>query len=231
MQVVGVMKSLDVLSDYDLVLADDSDRDLELGAQRLQQATAKRLIDIVGAVFGLLFLAPVFALVALVIIIDSRGPVVFRQRRTGYDGVPFIIFKFRTMRVQEDGPAILQATRNDKRTTRIGKILRRTSIDELPQLLNVLRGDMSLVGPRPHPLALDHNYSGKIRGYRGRFKAKPGITGLAQVAGFRGEIKCLEHMEARVRADTDYIRMWTIGLDIQILVRTLLKFTRDAAAY
>jgi putative colanic acid biosysnthesis UDP-glucose lipid carrier transferase len=125
----------------------------------------------------------------------------------------------------------LQATREDKRTTRIGKFLRRTSIDEMPQLLNVLRGDMSLIGPRPHPLALDHYYSGQIRAYRSRFKTKPGITGLAQVSGLRGEIKTLEHMEARVRADTDYIRIWTFALDVQILVRTLLTFTRDPAAY
>jgi putative colanic acid biosynthesis UDP-glucose lipid carrier transferase len=231
MQVVGVMKSLDVLSDYDLVLTEDTDRDLELGAQRLQQAAAKRLIDIVGAAFGLVLLLPVFALVALAIVIDSRGPVVFRQRRTGYDGVPFVIYKFRTMLVQEDGPNVMHAIRDDKRTTRLGRYLRRTSLDELPQLFNVLRGDMSLVGPRPHALAHDHYYSARVKGYRNRFKAKPGITGLAQVSGFRGPIHHIEHMEARVRADVDYIRIWNLGLDMQILIRTLLTFSRDAAAY
>lgn len=223
--------SLDVLGRYDLILAEDSDRDLELGAHRLQQAIAKRVIDIAGALFGLAFLSPFFLLVALAIVIDSRGPVLFRQRRTGYDGVPFVIYKFRTMLVQEDGPVILQAMRDDKRTTRLGRYLRRTSIDELPQLFNVLKGDMSLVGPRPHALAHDHYYSAKVRGYRNRFKAKPGITGLAQVSGFRGPIHHLEHMEARVRVDVDYIRIWNLSLDIQILIRTLLRFSRDAAAF
>jgi exopolysaccharide biosynthesis polyprenyl glycosylphosphotransferase len=225
------MKILDVHSNFDLVLAEDCDRDLELGAQRLHRATAKRLMDILASALGLVVLLPFFVLVALAILIDSRGPVLFRQRRSGYDGVPFVIYKFRTMRVQEDGPVVLQASRDDKRTTRLGKFLRRTSIDELPQLFNVLRGDMSLVGPRPHALAHDHYYAAKVRGYRNRFKAKPGITGLAQVSGFRGPIHHIEHMEARVRADVDYIRVWSLGLDIQILIQTLLRFSRDAAAF
>ena len=221
--------SINFLSHCEDVLADDSDRDLDAGARRLRLARLKRLIDVSGALFGLIFLAPFLLLVSAAIVIDSRGPVLFRQRRTGYDGVPFVIYKFRTMRVQEDGDVILQAIRNDKRTTWLGKFLRRWSIDELPQLLNVLKGEMSLVGPRPHALAHDLYYSRRVRGYGSRFKVKPGMTGLAQVSGYRGEIQHLEHMEARVRADLDYIRIWTIGLDIHILMRTLTTFARDSA--
>jgi putative colanic acid biosysnthesis UDP-glucose lipid carrier transferase len=230
--VVGVMKiSTDILRNLALVPADDFDRDLDAGARRLQNAKLKTLFDFIGALLGLTVLLPFLLVVALAIVVDSRGPVLFRQRRTGYDGVPFVIYKFRTMHVQEDGPEVAQAMRDDERTTRIGRFLRRSSIDELPQLLNILKGDMSLVGPRPHALAHDLYYAARIPGYRSRFKAKPGITGLAQVSGLRGEIHHIEHMEARVRNDIDYIRNWSFGSDVEILLRTLITVPRDTAAY
>jgi len=223
--------SVHVLGRYELVPQAEPDPDLDVCSQRLQQARIKRVIDVVAVLVGLTLLLPFLLLVAAAVVLDCPGPVLFRQRRTGLNGVPFVIYKFRTMRVQEDGPVVAQARREDERTTRLGKVLRRWSIDELPQLLNVLKGEMSLVGPRPHAVAHDHYYAARIHGYNNRFKAKPGITGLAQVSGYRGEIRHLDEMEARVRADVDYIRVWTVGLDIQILVTTLLTFSRDSAAY
>ena len=222
---------MSVLSNCAEVVADSVDRDLEASARRLQDARLKRVIDIVGATLGLVFLAPFLLLVAAAIFIDSPGPVLFRQRRTGYDGVPFIIYKFRTMRVLEDGPSVTPAEREDCRSTRLGKFLRRTSVDELPQLLNVFNGDMSLVGPRPHAIAHDEYYAVAVPGYSLRFMAKPGITGLAQVSGFRGGIAHTGHMVDRVAYDIEYIRTWSVVLDVQILFRTLLIVPFDSTAY
>ena len=191
----------------------------------------KRALDLLGAAAGLFLLAPLLVLVALLIRLDSPGPVLFRQRRTGRNGEIFTVYKFRTMRVLEDGPTIAHATRNDHRTTRLGQLLRRSSIDELPQLLNVLKGEMSLVGPRPHAVAHDEQYAALLANYRQRFRARPGITGLAQVNGLRGEIVDLADMAERVEADLEYIGCWSIGLDIEILVRTLLLGPVHPKAY
>lgn len=191
----------------------------------------KRTLDIVGALGGLVFLAPLLFLVAVAIRLESRGPVIFRQRRTGYDGKPFIIYKFRSMRVAEDGARVVQAKRGDPRVTRVGALIRRTSIDELPQLLNVLKGEMSLVGPRPHALAHDEYYGRRIPGYDQRFCAKPGLTGYAQVSGFRGETADPSLMARRIQYDLEYIRTWSIRLDIEILLRTFVTIHRDPAAY
>jgi putative colanic acid biosynthesis UDP-glucose lipid carrier transferase len=174
---------------------------------------------------------PFLAAVAAAVRMETRGPVFFRQRRTGLDGVPFVIFKFRTMTVVEDGEVVVQASRNDGRVTRVGSFLRRTSIDELPNLFNVLMGQMSLIGPRPHALAHDRYWSAVIPEYNGRWLTKPGITGLAQVAGWRGETPNIESMARRVSHDLDYIRNWSIGLDLAILFRTLLLGPLDPAAY
>jgi putative colanic acid biosynthesis UDP-glucose lipid carrier transferase len=190
----------------------------------------KSLEDHVVATLSLLILSPLMALVAILIKLDSSGPVIFKQHRHGWDGRIIEVWKFRTMYVNEKEPAYLkQATRNDPRVTRVGKVLRRTSLDELPQLFNVLQGTMSLVGPRPH--AVEHNayYSKKIDAYLSRHRIKPGMTGLAQVEGFRGETATLERMEGRVAYDLKYINEWSIWLDFWILFKTAFTFLSNKA--
>jgi Undecaprenyl-phosphate glucose phosphotransferase len=189
----------------------------------------KRSLDVVGSMTAILFLWPLFLLAAIAIKLDSDGPIIFRQRRNGFNAKEFVIFKFRTMTVLEDGPAITQACRGDLRATRVGKFLRRSSIDELPQLLNVLKGEMSLVGPRPHAIAHDKEYKVSIADYGFRHHIKPGITGWAQVNGLRGETRSLEKMTERVKLDLWYINKWSLGFDINILVRTCFEVVRDRA--
>ncbi len=172
---------------------------------------------------------PLFLIVATAITLDSPGPVLFRQRRSGLNGREFVIFKFRTMTVLEDGPVITQACRNDCRVTLIGKILRRASLDELQQLFNVLKGDMSLVGPRPHALAHDRNYRLHIADYDERYQVKPGLTGWAQIKGLRGETESVAVMAERVRFDLWYARNWSLGLDLKIMLRTCFEVFRDRA--
>lgn len=182
----------------------------------------KNVEDKVLATLGLLLSSPVMILAAIAIKLGSPGPVFFFQQRTGWDGKVFRIWKFRSMYLHEpEEDLVKQATLGDPRVSRVGRFLRRSSIDELPQLFNVLLGDMSLVGPRPH--ATQHNdlYSRKIDAYLARHRIKPGITGLAQVAGFRGETKELHLMEERVKRDIEYINNWSLTLDLSILVRTL----------
>ena len=183
---------------------------------------AKRVLDVVMGAAVLLFVLPLLVAVAAAIKIDSRGAVIFVQRRTGLRGKAIKVLKFRTMSVREDGDVIRQAEKNDQRVTRIGGFLRRSSIDELPQLWNVLRGDMSLVGPRPHALAHDQYYGALVPDYVHRFRMRPGITGLAQISGHRGPIQGLDGMEARVAADNQYIDTWSLWLDVKILVKTVL---------
>jgi Undecaprenyl-phosphate glucose phosphotransferase len=188
------------------------------------ERATKRIFDLVAGTCGLLALAPFLMAVALAILIDSPGPVLFRQKRGGFNGRSFQILKFRTMHVMEDDATIKQATRDDGRVTRIGRWLRRTSIDELPQLINVLLGDMSLVGPRPHALAHDDQYSKLIASYPCRHHVKPGITGWAQVNGFRGETLTLAPMKRRVELDLWYVSNWSFWLDLRILIRTVRDF-------
>ncbi|MGY4472346.1 Undecaprenyl-phosphate glucose phosphotransferase [Bradyrhizobium sp. LB9.1b] len=190
----------------------------------------KRALDLVGASLALLVFAPVMMVTAVLIKLTSKGPVFFRQTRNGFNGRAFRIFKFRTMRVLEDGPIIVQAQKNDPRVTGIGKWLRRSSIDELPQLFNVFNGEMSLVGPRPHAAAHNSEYEQIISHYAFRHHVKPGITGWAQVSGYRGETSAVELMEKRVEHDLWYINNWSVWLDISILLRTaILVFTRPTA--
>ena len=191
----------------------------------------KRGFDICLACLLLLFVLPLLILTALFIVMDSRGPVFFTQRRTGLGGAPIRVYKFRTMTVMEDGEGVRHAERHDDRVTRVGRFLRRSSIDELPQLLNVIRGDMSLVGPRPHALAHDQYYGALVPQYARRFRAKPGITGLAQVNGLRGEIHSLDSMVDRVGMDNAYIEDWSLILDLQILVKTAVVAAFQSAAY
>ena len=190
----------------------------------------KRMFDLaLGTICFLVFALPMCG-IAAAIKFGSPGPVFFRQRRYGLDGREFFVWKFRTMTVCEDGPVIQQATAQDRRVTRIGALLRKTSLDELPQLFNVLAGTMSLVGPRPHATAHNELYRKQIHGYMLRHKIKPGITGLAQVHGYRGETETLEKMERRVYYDHQYIREWSIWLDIRILLQTFgVVFSRQNA--
>ena len=191
----------------------------------------KRLMDVGISVVALILLAPFLLFIGLLIKLGSPGPIIFRQRRYGLDGQIIDVHKFRTMTVTEDGAHIQQATRNDARITPIGKFLRRYSIDELPQLFNVLEGSMSLVGPRPHAVAHNEEYRKLIKGYMVRHKVLPGITGLAQVNGCRGETTRLEDMKARIEYDLDYLRQWKPTLDIKILFKTALQVFGDRKAY
>jgi putative colanic acid biosysnthesis UDP-glucose lipid carrier transferase len=195
------------------------------------RGVAKRLTDIVIATGAVLLLSPLLLAVMLAIRVTSAGPAIFRQRRYGLDGREITVYKFRTMYVTEDRGAILQATRDDRRVTPIGRFLRRYSIDELPQLVNVLQGRMSLVGPRPHAIAHNEEYRKLIKGYMVRHKVQPGMTGLAQVNGCRGETSQLEQMEARVRYDLDYLRRWSLLLDLRILAATAVMLFSDDRAY
>jgi len=200
-------------------------------AADVTESFGKRAIDITGAFFALLLFLPLLLCIALAVRLESGGPVIFRQRRTGHQGKIFTIYKFRTMTVAEDCGNVRQATKGDARVTAIGGVLRKLSLDELPQFLNVLKGDMSLVGPRPHALAHDDYYGDLIPTYVDRFRAKPGLTGLAQVNGLRGEIQDLRCMRDRIGADNLYIDSWSLGLDIAILAKTVLIIFRDPQAY
>lgn len=192
---------------------------------------SKRMIDLIGAGFALAILAPLLALAAVAIKLDSPGPIFFRQQRCGFNGRIFLIRKFRTMHVLEDGPVILQANRADRRVTRVGKWLRRTSFDELPQLLNVLDGSMSLVGPRPHALAHDGEFDKLVRNYALRRRVRPGLTGWAQVHGCRGPTPTAVTIETRVQYDLWYIDNWSLRLDLAILLRTPIEVLRGRNAY
>jgi len=186
----------------------------------------KALEDRLLAALILLLIAPLLLLIALAIKLDSPGPVFFRQARKGWSGKVFHIWKFRSMFVHQPEPGVVrQATRGDPRVTRVGAFLRRTSLDELPQIFNVLNGEMSLVGPRPHAVQHDEEYSKRINAYFARHNIKPGITGLAQVRGLRGETTEIERMQQRVEADIEYINNWSLWLDLTILVRTLGALT------
>ncbi len=191
----------------------------------------KRLMDVGISIAALILLAPFLLVIALLIKFSSPGPVIFRQRRYGLDGQIIDVYKFRTMTVTEDGPRIRQATRDDDRFTPVGRFLRRHSLDELPQLINVLAGSMSLVGPRPHAVAHNEEYRKLIKGYMVRHKVLPGITGLAQVNGCRGETARLEDMKKRIEYDLDYLRQWKPTLDIKILFLTALQVLGDRKAY
>ncbi len=195
------------------------------------QRTAKRVFDVLVASTALVVLSPLLTLVALAIKLDSRGPVLFRQMRHGYNNETIRVFKFRSMTQLEDGDQFVQATRDDARVTRVGAILRRTNIDELPQLINVLRGEMSIVGPRPHATAHNKMFEDKISVFSRRHVVKPGITGWAQVNGYRGATDTLEKMQRRVEHDLYYIDNWSFWFDIRIMIMTLFSKTAYTSAY
>ncbi len=195
------------------------------------RGVVKRMTDIALAGVLLVLTAPIMLAAAAAVALSSPGPVIFKQRRYGLDGEEIIVYKFRTMTVAEDGERIVQATKGDARVTAVGRFLRRHSIDELPQLINVLQGRMSLVGPRPHAVAHNEEYRKLIKGYMVRHKVPPGITGLAQINGFRGETVRVEDMRARVEYDLEYLRRWSPLLDLKILLLTPIRLLRDERAY
>ncbi len=180
----------------------------------------KAIEDYTLAALALFLFTPLLLVLALLIKLDSPGPVFFKQRRNGFNQRVFSVWKFRTMRVMEEGDSFVQAVKGDSRVTRVGKFLRKTSLDELPQLINVLKGDMSIVGPRPHPLALNDQYMEIVESYGSRHKVKPGITGWAQIKGFRGPTADPELMRRRVEFDIDYIDNWSIWFDLRIILAT-----------
>jgi Undecaprenyl-phosphate glucose phosphotransferase len=197
----------------------------------IPERTAKRMLDVVIAVSGLILLLPLFLVVAIAIKLESPGPALFHQKRWGFNGRAFTILKFRTMSVMEDGPLVQQASPKDDRVTRMGRWLRRTSIDELPQLVNVLQGEMSIVGPRPHAAAHDNYYQNIIEKYAFRHNVKPGITGWAQVNGCRGATPMLEDMQKRIELDLWYINNWSFWLDAVIILRSIVIVLRGKNAY
>jgi putative colanic acid biosysnthesis UDP-glucose lipid carrier transferase len=198
--------------------------------QRGPNCTIKRVFDFVFALTGILALTLVFVAVAIAVTVDTPGPILFRQWRGGHNGRPFQIWKFRTMTCLEDGADVCQVSPGDARITRVGRFLRRTSIDEFPQLFNVLKGDMSLVGPRPHALVHDAMYSRLITEYAERQSVRPGMTGWAQVNGCRGATRDIAAMERRIERDLEYIRRWSFRLDLVIMVKTVNELVRPSNA-
>jgi putative colanic acid biosynthesis UDP-glucose lipid carrier transferase len=191
----------------------------------------KRAEDLVLASLILILVSPLLVLIALGVKLTSPGPVIFKQRRYGLDGSEIMVYKFRTMKVCEDGQTIAQTVKDDSRVTSLGRWLRRTSLDELPQFVNVLTGSMSIVGPRPHAVAHNEYYRRLIPGYMLRHKVRPGLTGWAQINGWRGETETLEKMEKRVEYDLDYLRRWSIWFDLKIILLTIFRGFRDSHAY
>ncbi len=191
----------------------------------------KRISDIVLASIILILISPILLVLAIGVKLSSPGPIIFKQRRNGLQGEEIIVYKFRSMRAMDNGPVVRQATKDDPRITKFGAFIRRTSLDELPQFINVLQGRMSIVGPRPHAVAHNEQYRQLIKAYMVRHKVKPGITGWAQVNGHRGETDTIEKMQARVEYDLEYLRNWSLGLDLQIIVRTIRLVFFDRNAY
>ena len=191
----------------------------------------KRISDIVLSILILMLILPIMFFIAIAVKLESPGPFIFKQRRYGLDGEQIMVYKFRSMTVNEDGELIQQARKNDHRVTRLGGFLRRTSLDELPQFINVIQGRMSIVGPRPHAVAHNELYRTLIKGYMVRHKVKPGITGWAQVNGLRGETDTLEKMQLRINFDLDYLRNWSLKLDLLIILKTVRLVFKDNSAY
>jgi putative colanic acid biosynthesis UDP-glucose lipid carrier transferase len=189
----------------------------------------KRALDLTLSLVGVVLISPVLVVCALLVKLTSKGPVFFRQKRYGLDGKEILVWKFRSMITCDNGPVVKQATKGDPRITRVGAILRKTSLDELPQLFNVIEGSMSLVGPRPLANAHNEHFRKLVRGFMMRHKVKPGITGLAQVEGSRGETETVEKMAARIALDHRYIREWSVWMDIKILIKTFMVVWKQDA--
>lgn len=191
----------------------------------------KAMSDLILASLILFIVSPLLVLLAIGVKLSSPGPIIFKQRRCGLDGTEIIVYKFRSMKVAEEDDVVVQAKLNDKRVTLFGKFIRKTSLDELPQFVNVLQGRMSIVGPRPHAISHNEMYRKVIKGYMVRHKVKPGITGWAQVNGFRGETETVASMKARIDYDIAYLKKWSLSLDIKIILKTVVLVFKDAKAY
>lgn len=191
----------------------------------------KRVSDIVFSAIILVLISPLLVMIGIAVKLSSSGPILFAQKRYGLDGEEIVVYKFRSMTVLDDGEDVKQATRNDVRVTKLGAFLRKYSLDELPQFINVLQGRMSTVGPRPHAVAHNEMYRGMIKGYMMRHKVKPGITGWAQVNGYRGETDTVEKMQKRIEYDLDYLRNWSLGLDIIIILNTVITVFKTEDTY
>jgi Undecaprenyl-phosphate glucose phosphotransferase len=226
---VGPLSELFKLSFHNI--GDTVTIELQSGPLTLPGRFVKRATDIFIAVMAITCLMPLFLIIAVSIKLDSRGPIIFRQWRRGFNGRPFQILKFRTMSVLEDGDDVVQARPNDGRVTRVGNWLRRSSFDELPQFINVLQGSMSIVGPRPHALAHDNEFDKFVRNYAYRHHVKPGMTGWAQVNGYRGQTRTIGDIEQRVKLDLWYIDNWNIAGDLRIMFMTLTELLRGVNAY
>ena len=192
---------------------------------------SKRAFDILVSSAALLVISPIIAVAAIAIRAESKGPIFFGQRRGGFAGRTFCIYKLRTMRTTDDGSSVTQASRGDARVTAVGKLLRKTSIDELPQIFNVLRGDMSLVGPRPHAVAHDRDHVRVDPRYSQRWQARPGLTGWAQVNGCRGPLPTAADVQRRTQYDLEYISSWSLALDLKVLARTVRVIWGDSTAF
>ena len=226
---IGPMSDLFKLSSH--TIGDTVTIELQRGPRTLLERSVKRAFDLVVAGTALILLLPLFLVTAVAIKLDSPGPIIFRQRRCGFNRRQFQILKFRTMSVLEDGATIVPAQPNDIRVTRVGNWLRRTSIDELPQLFNILQGTMSIVGPRPHAVAHDDQFDILVSNYAYRQHVKPGLTGWAQVNGYRGELRTVADIEQRVKFDLWYIDNWNLAVDFKIIVMTLAEIMRGENAY
>jgi putative colanic acid biosynthesis UDP-glucose lipid carrier transferase len=226
---IGAISELFKLSSH--TIGDTVTVELQRGPRTLLERSVKRAFDLVVAGTALVLLLPLFLMTSFAIKLDSPGPIIFRQRRCGFNGRHFQMLKFRTMLVQEDGETIVQAKSNDSRVTRVGKWLRRTSIDELPQLFNVLQGTMSIVGPRPHAVAHDIQFDRLVGKYAYRHHVKPGLTGWAQVNGYRGETRTIEDIELRIKFDLWYINNWNLAVDFKIIIMTIFEILRGRNAY
>lgn len=226
---VGPMSELFTLSSH--TIGDTVTIELQRGPRTWSERAVKRIFDFLVAGAGLVLLLPLFLITAVAIKLDSSGPVIFRQRRCGFNGRQFQIFKFRTMSVLEDGESVVTAKPNDTRVTRVGDWLRRTSIDELPQLLNVLQGNMSIVGPRPHAVLHDDEFDKLVGNYAYRQHVKPGLTGWAQVNGVRGGMQTVVDVEKRINLDLWYIDNWSLALDFKIIFMTMFEVLRGRNAY
>jgi putative colanic acid biosysnthesis UDP-glucose lipid carrier transferase len=191
----------------------------------------KYMSDLVFASLILVLISPLLVFIAIGVKLSSPGPILFKQRRYGLDGHNIVVYKFRSMTVTEDGENVVQAKANDKRVTPFGKLIRKTSLDELPQFINVLQGRMSIVGPRPHAVSHNELYRKVIKGYMVRHKVKPGITGWAQVNGFRGETETIDSMQARIDFDIEYLKKWSLALDVKIILKTVFLVFKDSKAY
>lgn len=226
---VGPMSDLFKLSSH--TIGDTVTIEFQRGPRTLLERTVKRTFDLVVAGTGLVLLMPLFLATAAAIKLDSAGPIIFRQRRHGFNGRPFHILKFRTMSAMDDGETIVPCQPKDARVTRVGKWLRRTSIDELPQLFNVLKGSMSIVGPRPHAVAHDNQFDKLVGNYAYRQHVKPGLTGWAQVNGYRGQLRTVADIETRVKFDLWYIDNWNLAVDFKIIFMTAIEIMRGDNAY